>query len=468
MPRRINRPGDGHPRDGDVPVRAVRPARRRHGDVGAGRLGRVRPGGATEPGVAGAAGRGDVRGPVRAASAGPRWRCSTATGTIVAREVVPTRPTTPGWRGCGPRPRTGTACCVGGEPWGRPGRFDWTPGDLGGDLAAARPAAADPRRRPGAGPGDVPRGRRLRRRHRLRRRRGAAARRGPHDAAAGRRRRRPVRRRAGRLDLPRTGRADTTTAAPTTRTGGSRTSSRTGTCSTTWRSTRPPATTTAPTPRRRRPGSSWRTTSTCAPGSLPGRRPGGRRSSPGCSTGCGSGALAGARVRRHDLGRRARRCTGSTSRDQRAWLEEAFASSSADAVWQVPFSHHPAWCAGPHHVDMAAADRPPGPALPPRPASGCCCTATSTTSSTGGSTTSHYVVSGAGGKLDGATPAPCSARRARCRGRPRRTACSCRSRRRRLTSCRTAPTPPGGEPAPLVRRRPDGSTVDEPIVVRRE
>lgn len=36
---------------------------------------------------------------------------------------------------------------------------------------------------------------------------------------------------------------------------------------------------------------------------------------------------------------------------QRSWLERTLAGS--DAVWQVPFSHHPAYCAGPHHEPMA-------------------------------------------------------------------------------------------------------------------
>jgi predicted phosphodiesterase len=33
----------------------------------------------------------------------------------------------------------------------------------------------------------------------------------------------------------------------------------------------------------------------------------------------------------------------------RRWLEEVFAA--ADVRWRIPFSHHPAYCAGPHHGD---------------------------------------------------------------------------------------------------------------------
>jgi hypothetical protein len=78
-----------------------------------------------------------------------------------------------------------------------------------------------------------------------------------------------------------------------------------------------------------------------------------------------------------------------------------------------------------------------------------------------------YVVSGAGGKLD--------------EGVPRRTGEAgtlswaavphcllVQATPEALAIVPYGPTPPGGQPAPLPRRRPDGSVVDGPIVVRRE
>ena len=113
----------------------------------------------------------------------------------------------------------------------------------------------------------------------------------------------------------------------------------------------------------------------------------------------------------------------------RAWLEEAFASSSADVVWQVPFCHHPAWSAGPHHVDMAAQIdrlvplyRRAGTRLAaPRPRA-------QLPARAGRRPRLHRVRRRR--EAGPARPRAARVRRARCRGRPSRTACSCRSRRR--------------------------------------
>ena len=37
----------------------------------------------------------------------------------------------------------------------------------------------------------------------------------------------------------------------------------------------------------------------------------------------------------------------------RDWLDEAFPEGGEPKRWRIPFCHHPAWCAGPHHDGMA-------------------------------------------------------------------------------------------------------------------
>ena len=39
--------------------------------------------------------------------------------------------------------------------------------------------------------------------------------------------------------------------------------------------------------------------------------------------------------------------------DHSAWLDHTLASGG-DVTWRVPFCHHPAWSAGPHHESMQA------------------------------------------------------------------------------------------------------------------
>lgn len=150
----------------------------------------------------------------------------------------------------------------------------------------------------------------------------------------------------------------------------------------------------------------------------------------------------------------------------RTWLEETFASVSTDCEWRVPFCHHPAWTAGPHHTDMAAQIERLVP-LYRRGGVRLLLHGHEHNFQHGRVDDLDYVVSGAGGKLD--------------EGVPRRTGEAgtlswaavphcllVQATPEALAIVPYGPTPPGGQPAPLPRRRPDGSVVDGPIVVRRE
>ena len=150
----------------------------------------------------------------------------------------------------------------------------------------------------------------------------------------------------------------------------------------------------------------------------------------------------------------------------RAWLEDAFAASSPDVVWQVPFCHHPAWSAGPNHVDMdAQIDR-----LVPlyrRAGTRLALHGHEHNFQHGGVDGLDYVVSGAGGKLD--PRSPLRTEEAGTRSWAAEPHCLLvQVTPEALTIVPYGPTPPGGRPAPLARQRPDGSMVDDPIVVRRE
>jgi len=144
---------------------------------------------------------------------------------------------------------------------------------------------------------------------------------------------------------------------------------------------------------------------------------------------------------------------------QRAWLEQTL--SAGDVVWQVPFSHHPAYCAGPHHESMPEQlDR-----LVPLYRDG------------GVRLLLHghehnfqhgqvdgldYVVSGAGGKLDERPPTRFA------EAGTRSWAAEPHCLLVQVAPDRLTVTPYGATAAgvrPISRRRPDGGVTDEPIVV---
>lgn len=151
--------------------------------------------------------------------------------------------------------------------------------------------------------------------------------------------------------------------------------------------------------------------------------------------------------------------------DHRAWLDEAVASGG-DVPWRVPFCHHPAWSAGPHHESMQAQIE----RLVPRYRRG------------GARLVLHghehnfqhgrlddldYVVSGAGGKLD-TRPPPRTDEAGTLSWAAAPHCLLVQVAPETLTVVPYAATPPGGRPVPLVRHRPDGTPTDDPIVIRRE
>ncbi|HET9611311.1 MAG TPA: metallophosphoesterase [Acidimicrobiales bacterium] len=149
----------------------------------------------------------------------------------------------------------------------------------------------------------------------------------------------------------------------------------------------------------------------------------------------------------------------------RRWLEEAFASASDDVVWRVPFSHHPAWSAGPNHASMDAQIERVVP-LYRRGGARLVLSGHEHNFQHGRADDLDYVISGAGGKLDERPP-----RRTDEVGTQSWAASAhcllVHATPETLTVVPFGATPPGGQPVPLIRRRSDGSPVDEPIVLPR-
>ena len=146
---------------------------------------------------------------------------------------------------------------------------------------------------------------------------------------------------------------------------------------------------------------------------------------------------------------------------QRAWLERTLASS--DAVWQVPFSHHPAYCAGPHHDSMTEQLERLVP-LYRRAGVRLLLHGHEHNFQHGAVDGLQYVVSGAGGKLDERPPS----RFAEAGTVSWAAVPHCllvQVHPDRLVVVPYGPTPPGGTPEPIARHRPDGTVTAEPIVV---
>jgi tartrate-resistant acid phosphatase type 5 len=147
---------------------------------------------------------------------------------------------------------------------------------------------------------------------------------------------------------------------------------------------------------------------------------------------------------------------------QRGWLERTLHRS--DAIWQVPFSHHPAYCAGPHHRSMPEQLARLVP-LYRRSGVRLLLHGHEHNFQHGDVDDLQYVVSGAGGKLDGREPT----RFAEAGTVSWAAVPHCllvQVRPDRVVIVPYGPTPAGGQPTPVVRRHPDGTVTDEPIVVR--
>jgi hypothetical protein len=147
----------------------------------------------------------------------------------------------------------------------------------------------------------------------------------------------------------------------------------------------------------------------------------------------------------------------------RDWLNRTLTSS--DAVWRVPFSHHPAYCAGPHHESMPEQlDR-----LVPlyrRADVRLLLHGHEHNFQHGQVDELQYVVSGAGAKLDERTPT-----RFEEAGTLSWAAVPhcllVQATPDRLVITPYGPTPRGGTPVPIARQHPDGTVTDEPITILR-
>ena len=146
---------------------------------------------------------------------------------------------------------------------------------------------------------------------------------------------------------------------------------------------------------------------------------------------------------------------------QRAWLERALDDS--DAVWQVPFSHHPAYCAGPHHESMPEQLDRLAP-LYRRHGVRLALHGHEHNFQHGEVDGLAYVVSGAGGKLD--ERAPTRFAEAGTRSWAAEPHCLLvQVTADRMVVTPYGPTPVGAAPVPIARRRPDGTVTDEPITI---
>ena len=148
----------------------------------------------------------------------------------------------------------------------------------------------------------------------------------------------------------------------------------------------------------------------------------------------------------------------------RRWLEETFASPSTDVAWRVPFSHHPAWTAGPNHPNMGAQIERLVP-LYRRGGARLLLHGHEHNFQHGRVDDLDYIVSGAGGKLD-ARPAPRTTEAGTISWAAEPHCLLVHATADQLSVVPYGATPPGGRPVPLVRRRPDGSPLDDPIVLR--
>jgi tartrate-resistant acid phosphatase type 5 len=150
--------------------------------------------------------------------------------------------------------------------------------------------------------------------------------------------------------------------------------------------------------------------------------------------------------------------------EHRAWLEATFAAASTDVAWRVPFCHHPAWSAGPHHVGQPEQVAQLVP-LYERGGARLLLHGHEHNFQHGRVGALDYLVSGAGGKLDERRPNAESVA-GTLSWAPSPHCLLVHAAPYAVTIVPYGPTPPGGRPAPLVRLRPDGTATDAPIVIR--
>jgi hypothetical protein len=148
----------------------------------------------------------------------------------------------------------------------------------------------------------------------------------------------------------------------------------------------------------------------------------------------------------------------------RAWLDGTFATAGDEVLWRVPFCHHPAWSAGPNHVNMDDQIERLVP-LYRRGGARLVMHGHEHNFQHGRVDDLDYIVSGAGGKLD-RRPPPQTDEAGTLSWAAAAHCLLVQATPEALTVVAYGATPHGGRPVPLARTRPDGSTVDDPIVVR--
>ena len=149
--------------------------------------------------------------------------------------------------------------------------------------------------------------------------------------------------------------------------------------------------------------------------------------------------------------------------DHQRWLREAFTDSRA--AWQIPFCHHPAWAAGPHHPGQVEQVRHLVP-LYERGNVRLLLHGHEHNLQHGRVDDLDYVVSGAGGKLK--TDPPTNFDDGGTLSWAAEPHCLLvQVDQDRLTVTPYGATPPGGQPSLVVRQTPNGAPTDAPIVLRR-
>ena len=149
----------------------------------------------------------------------------------------------------------------------------------------------------------------------------------------------------------------------------------------------------------------------------------------------------------------------------RRWLEDALLGGEGSR-WRIPFCHHPAWGAGPHHegmVDQVTSLVP----LYQQAGVQLLMHGHEHNFQHGRVDGIDYLVSGAGGKLDERVPMRFD--EAGTRTWAAEAHCLLvQVAEESITIVPMGPTAPGGQPAPIVRRTPEGELTDDPIVLRYE
>ena len=155
----------------------------------------------------------------------------------------------------------------------------------------------------------------------------------------------------------------------------------------------------------------------------------------------------------------------------RPWLEDAFAPDAGRAegdrsAWRIPFCHHPPYCAGPHHDNMADQIEHLVP-LYRRGGVRLVLSGHEHNFQHGEADGVAYVVSGAAGKLQEDPPTRFADGGTRSWASEPHCLLVEVDEDRIVVIPYGAPATPGGTPRPIERRTPDGTVVAAPVVIAR-